>query len=664
MTAVVAGVELDDDVEAEAPRRITRTENLGPLPDFEAELIGPTWQLDPDNPDRFLLPKYSLGHAIIAWCGYWLNGVGRLKRWRFTPEQARFVLWFYAIDETGAWLYREAVLQRVKGWGKDPLAAVLCAVELVGPCRLGGWRTPDGEIHETFVEGAQPYAVPLDNEPWIQIVGTSKEQTKNTMARLQGLFTDEAKKHYRIEVNRTIIWALDYTARIEVVTSSPSTMEGNPPSFVVKGEPQHWYANNDGLEVANVINRNLTKMTGPDTKRAHVLAVTNAYDPQLESHGQDLREEYESGSDEGRVIMYDSIEAPEDVPLLPNYTYIDADGNRIAQYESHGQEDDVLVPPDRATIVVHLRWLLERLRGDSTWLDSGETAKEILRPNQDIAEMRRFYLNSIVTGDAAYLTKSDIDATIHPLLREARKMEHGTPDDILRLGWAIVGAHEPVVLFMDGSKNDDSTAIVGCRVSDQYTFLVGLWEKPRGKRGETWLSPRAEVDNRFREACQTFNVVAAWADPSHTKDDASGTRYWDGIIDGWHELLQEKVQKNLWAQQGGERTSAIMWDMTSPAHQVAFSDAVVRFGDEMDSRTVTWDGHPGLRTHMLNGYKGMGQYGAVVRKPKRGGTRKIDALVCTVGAKMLARLAAIKGIEVEEEKAGEVWVPRSFMRRR
>lgn len=540
---------------------------------------------------------------------------------------------------------------------------MLCAVELVGPCRVGGWRTPDGVIHPEYVEGSQPYAVPLRNEPWVQIVGTAKEQTKNTMSYLQGLFTAEAKKHYRIQVNRTIIWALDFTARIEVVTSAPTTMEGNRPSFVVKGEPQHWHQNNDGLEVAKVINRNVVKMAGADQKRSHTLAVTNAYDPTLESHGQSLRESWEQEIDDGAVTMYDSIEAPEDVSLLPDYTRFDGDGNRIAEYEEHSGEE-VLVPADRETIVAHLHWLLERMRGDSTWLDPVETAREILRPGQDIAEMRRFYLNSIVTGDAAYLARSDVDATIHPDLIELRKTQRGTPDDILRLGWSIVGPSEPVALFMDGSKNDDSTAIVGCRLSDGYCFLVGLWEKPKGKRGETWLAPRGEIDARFREAVATFNVVAAWADPSHTKDDADGTRYWDGIIDGWHLLLQEKVQPNLWAQQGGERTSVTMWDMTSPAHQVTFSQAVVRFADDMDSRTALWDGHPGLRTHLLNGYKGMGQHGAVVRKPKRGGVRKIDALVCTIGARMLARIASLKGIEEEESVGGHIWVPASFMRRR
>jgi hypothetical protein len=49
------------------------------------------------------------------------------------PEQARFVLWFYALDEDGGFLYHSAVLQRLKGWGKDPVAA----------CARGGWMFAD-----------------------------------------------------------------------------------------------------------------------------------------------------------------------------------------------------------------------------------------------------------------------------------------------------------------------------------------------------------------------------------------------------------------------------------------------------------------------------------------------------------------------------------------
>jgi hypothetical protein len=43
-----------------------------------------------------------------------MNGEGS---WQFTLEQLRFVLWWYAVDESGEFVYRTGVLQRLKGWG-------------------------------------------------------------------------------------------------------------------------------------------------------------------------------------------------------------------------------------------------------------------------------------------------------------------------------------------------------------------------------------------------------------------------------------------------------------------------------------------------------------------------------------------------------------------
>jgi hypothetical protein len=34
-----------------------------------------------------------------------------------TLEQLRFLLWWYAIDESGRFVYQSGVLQRLKGWG-------------------------------------------------------------------------------------------------------------------------------------------------------------------------------------------------------------------------------------------------------------------------------------------------------------------------------------------------------------------------------------------------------------------------------------------------------------------------------------------------------------------------------------------------------------------
>lgn len=35
---------------------------------------------------------------------------------RLTNEQKHFLLWFYAVDEKGNWLYRTGTLRRSKGW--------------------------------------------------------------------------------------------------------------------------------------------------------------------------------------------------------------------------------------------------------------------------------------------------------------------------------------------------------------------------------------------------------------------------------------------------------------------------------------------------------------------------------------------------------------------
>jgi hypothetical protein len=66
--------------------------------------------------------------------------------WTFTPEQARFLLWYYAIDTgdqfgaSGDFLYHSAMLQRLKGWGKDPLAATVAAGSLHAPIVFDRWQ--------------------------------------------------------------------------------------------------------------------------------------------------------------------------------------------------------------------------------------------------------------------------------------------------------------------------------------------------------------------------------------------------------------------------------------------------------------------------------------------------------------------------------------------
>src|SRR5262249_21134889 len=143
--------------------------------------IGPTWGRNADGELEW--PKLTLAGDVIRWAETWLrqpDGPTAGEKWAYTPEQLRFMAWWFAIDEHGRWLYRSGMLRRVKGWGKDPVGATLCAIEFVGPCRFGG-----------FYESGEPMAVPHPAS-WVLTAAVSKDQTQNTMSLFPSLFSREA----------------------------------------------------------------------------------------------------------------------------------------------------------------------------------------------------------------------------------------------------------------------------------------------------------------------------------------------------------------------------------------------------------------------------------------------------------------------------------------
>ena len=77
--------------------------------------IGPTWKRD-EAGNLLPPPPLSLGWHLAAWAKRWLQHETGAP-WRFTDEQFRFVLHWYSMDDAFRFLYRDGVLQRLKGWG-------------------------------------------------------------------------------------------------------------------------------------------------------------------------------------------------------------------------------------------------------------------------------------------------------------------------------------------------------------------------------------------------------------------------------------------------------------------------------------------------------------------------------------------------------------------
>ena len=418
---------------------------------LEHSKYGPTWQTNPDG--SWVLPERTLGWEIAGWCAEYLIGVDG-KPWRFTNEQLRFVLWWYAVDESGQFIYRTGVLQRLKGWGKDPLLAVLCLVEFVGPSRIARdqfneviWNKdgdPTGKAHP---------------QAWVQIAATSRDQTKNTVTLFPGLMSKKLIRDYGIKAQAELIRANGGRQRLEAVTSNYRALEGARSTFIVLNETHHWVQGNGGIKMYETIDGNATKMD------SRYLAITNAYLPGEDSVAERMREAWDKIR-EGRAsdigFLYDSIEAHPKTPLTAEA----------------------------------LRIVLPKIRGDAVWLNVETIIKSILNLTISPSRSRRMYLNQIVAEE---------DALYSPQQWGALKRD----DAMLMPG-------DKIVMGFDGGKTDDATALVAIRVSDLCAFTLGLWERPdnwpTGEGAPRWEVPRDLVDSAVHDSFRLYDVQGFYAD--------------------------------------------------------------------------------------------------------------------------------------------------------
>ncbi|MFF4952857.1 hypothetical protein [Streptomyces chattanoogensis] len=183
----------------------------------------------------------SLGYEIMRWAERYIvqpDGEDAGHPWKFTKEQLRFLLWLYAIDDNGRWVYRTAALRRAKGWGKTPLLAAIAIIEFIGPARFSHWAA-EGE--RCYTCGNRPHTglqkhpvtkrVPL---PLVQIAATSLDQTANTRDMIRGMLAESPAEHeYNLDIGKGIVqFKGGRPGRIEPVTSSSRGLEGARPTFV------------------------------------------------------------------------------------------------------------------------------------------------------------------------------------------------------------------------------------------------------------------------------------------------------------------------------------------------------------------------------------------------------------------------------------------------
>jgi hypothetical protein len=475
-------------------------------------------------------------------------------------------LWWYAMDDQGHWLFHHGARRLAKGSGKSPFAAVLALIEFCAPVRLA---RKDGRLPGGCA--GRPVSM-----PWVQIAATAESQTANTM-RMVRAFAPKGSavvKEFGLDPGKTKYYKLP-EGTLEVITSSVTASEGAEASFVVADETEHWKPSNAGPELAATLEDNISK------SGSRMLETSNAWVPGIDSVAESTWEAWlaqEEGRTRGETkILYDARLAPPDTDL--------------ADFES-------------------LRAALEFVYGDCEWradeagrVDVAPIIERIWSPRSKPSESKRKYLNWPSAAEDAWTTLDAWNAMADPSI--------------------VVAADDEVVLFFDGSKSRDATALIGCRVADGHVFTPGVWEPDPNNPDET--VDAADVDRVVELTFQNHKVVAFFSD----------VREWESFaLTEW----PRRYAAQLWvhAVPQGRPPQPIAWDMR--AHSYEFAKACEAVEEEIRDGAFTHDGDSRVARHVSNARRRPNRDAVGIGKESKDSPLKIDAAVCVVGVRMVRRL--------------------------
>lgn len=311
----------------------------------------------------------SLGWGVLAWGSEFLaqpDGLRAGDAWEWTPTQARIVVWWYAVDRTGTFIYRRGQIVLSKGSGKSPLAAALSCCALGAEVVFDGWNAQKEAV-------GRPHP-----SPHVQLAAVSQDQTDNTMSLVLAMLREGRAGAELDGLDLGVTRVRVRNGKLEPVTASAPSREGARLTDAVLDETHLWTDTNGGTRLAATLRRNLGKMNGRS------IETTNAWTPGEES-----------------VAEMTSM-------------YADKIAERVAGDGKLGDAGLMRFHP-RAVVPVlsdekALRAALTELYRDAPWVDVDRVVNEVYDPSTHPADARRFYLNEVTSADDALVTASAWDS--------------------------------------------------------------------------------------------------------------------------------------------------------------------------------------------------------------------------------------------------------------
>jgi hypothetical protein len=303
----------------------------------------------------------------------------------------------------------------------------------------------------------------------------------------------------------------------------------------------------------------------------------------------------------------------------------DPSEDSVAQRTHRAKATDIHLdwrPAPDPTVSLHnrgeLRRALKHCYGDSHWVNLDRVIAEILDPSTSPADARRYFLTLVTVGDRDLVDPVAWDAA-------------GTPDNLV--------AGERIACGFDGSKTQDCTALVACRIRDGRLFPIKTWERPTDAPLD-WRVPSAEVDATMAQVMDAYDVWYVFCDPYR----------WTDYLDKWAGLWPKKIVE------------------LATNSEARMDAALGRFLTAFRAGELTHDGDPILTRHIKNSALAKGKRKAprdadpnpgddpdslgafFLRIVKRKRTARIDTAVAAILAYEARGHAVEEGALLEPEK--------------
>ena len=271
---------------------------------------------------------------------------------------------------------------------------------------------------------------------------------------------------------------------------------------------------------------------------------------------------------------------------------------------------------------------------------------QIYQPDSDPNDSIRYYLNSRASSEDSWLTEPAIQS--HLAYRDLYGRAVGSSSRLDGVWKDFIDEDEEITLGFDGSIRNDSTALVGCRVSDGLLFLIKLQQRPDNADPD-WRVDRDGFDAAVRRMFENYNVIGCFAD----------AHFFESMIGGWEaeygrgmkvfargQSSMMKFWTNNWSQD--------MYRALQCAHSsFEYAPEPVEEG-EPDPNNILLCADPRLVSHFRNAKRREKSWGYQIHKETPKSPHKIDA--CMAG--VLAYAAREKYLGQFEDEAPQRVMPQ------